>query len=46
MTGTRRVHFSTQAPDRRPGAHSQTVDVDAFARFADEVDDLELDCIV
>jgi UV DNA damage endonuclease len=44
--GRQEVHFSTQAPGRRPGAHSQTIDLDAFARFADEVDDLELDCVV
>jgi UV DNA damage endonuclease len=40
------VHFSTQASDRRPGAHAETVDLDAFARFANEVGDLELDCVI
>jgi UV DNA damage endonuclease len=44
--GRQEVHFSTQAPGRRPGAHSETVDLHAFARFADEVGDLELDCVV
>ena len=44
--GRQEVHFSTQAPGRRPGAHSDTIDLDAFARFADEVGDLELDCVL
>jgi hypothetical protein len=35
------VHFSTQAPGRRPGAHAEAVDLESFARFADEVRDEE-----
>ncbi len=44
--GRQEVHFSTQEPGKRPGAHSQTLDQDAFARFAAEVGDLELDCVL
>ena len=44
--GRQEVHFSTQAPGRRPGAHSETIDLGAFAAFADEVRDLPLDCIL
>ena len=44
--GRHEVHFSTQAPGRRAGAHAEALDLDAFARFADEVGDLELDCVV
>ena len=44
--GRQEVHFSTQQPGRRPGAHSETIDLEAFARFADEVGDLELDCVI
>jgi UV DNA damage endonuclease len=44
--GRQEVHFSTQAPGRRPGAHADELDLDAFARFADEVGDLALDCII
>lgn len=44
--GRQEVHFSTQEPGRRPGAHSETLDLDAFARFADQVGDLELDCVI
>jgi UV DNA damage endonuclease len=40
------VHFSTQDPGKRPGAHSRTLDPDAFAAFADAVGDLELDCVL
>jgi UV DNA damage endonuclease len=44
--GRQEVHFSTQEPGKRPGAHARTLDLGAFASFADEVDDLPLDCIL
>ena len=44
--GRQEVHFSTQEPGKRPGAHAQTLDLEAFALFVDEVGDLPLDCIL
>ena len=44
--GRQEVHFSTQAPGRRPGAHADEIDLEAFGGFVDEVGDLPLDCIV
>jgi UV DNA damage endonuclease len=44
--GRQEVHFSTQEPGKRPGAHARTLDLGAFARFAQEVGDLPLDCIL
>lgn len=44
--GRQEVHFSTQAPGKRPGAHAEEIDLDAFRRFVDEVGDLPLDCII
>lgn len=44
--GRQEVHFSTQAAGRRPGAHSESLDLEAFAAFAAEVGDLPLDCIL
>jgi UV DNA damage endonuclease len=44
--GRQEVHFSTQDPGKRPGAHSPMLDADAFTEFAAEVADLPLDCIV
>lgn len=44
--GRPEVHFSTQAPGKRPGAHAESLDEEAFRRFADAVGDLPLDCIV
>jgi UV DNA damage endonuclease len=44
--GRQEVHFSTQEPGKRPGAHAETIDLDAFDRFVDEVGDLPLDCIL
>ena len=48
MTGvqTCALPISTQQPGKRGGAHSETLDEEAFARFAEEVGDLELDCVV
>jgi UV DNA damage endonuclease len=44
--GRQEVHFSTQDPGKRAGAHAQTLDLAAFAEFADAVGDLPLDCIL
>jgi len=44
--GRQEVHFSTQDPGKRPGAHAETVDLDAFAGFVDAVGDLPLDCVL
>ena len=44
--GRQEVHFSTQEPGKRPGAHAQSIDLDAFERFAVAVGDLPLDCIL
>jgi UV DNA damage endonuclease len=44
--GRQEVHFSTQEPGKRPGAHARTLDLGAFARFAEAVSDLPLDCIL
>ncbi|MDX6412687.1 MAG: damage endonuclease [Gaiellaceae bacterium] len=44
--GRQEVHFSTQEPGKRPGAHSSTLDVRAFAEFSEAVGDLPLDCVL
>jgi UV DNA damage endonuclease len=44
--GRQEVHFSTQELGKRPGAHAQTIDLEAFEAFAAEVDDLPLDCVL
>lgn len=44
--GRQEVHFSTQEPGKRPGAHAETVDLEAFAAFAEAVGDLPLDCVL
>jgi UV DNA damage endonuclease len=40
------VHFSTQEPGKRPGAHSETLDEASFSEFAAAVGDLPLDCVL
>jgi UV DNA damage endonuclease len=44
--GRQEVHFSTQAPGHRAGAHADTLDLRRFRRFAEQVDDLPLDCVL
>jgi UV DNA damage endonuclease len=44
--GRQEVHFSTQEPARRPGAHARTIDLAAFAAFARAVGGLPIDCIL
>lgn len=44
--GRQEVHFSTQEPGKRPGAHAQTIDVEALRRFVGAVGDLPLDCVL
>jgi len=46
VDGRQEVHFSTQEPGKRPGAHARTIDLDAFAAFTAEVGDLPLDCVL
>ena len=40
VDGRQKIHFSTQAPGKRPGAHAETIDLAAFTELVDEVGDL------
>ena len=44
--GRQKIHFSTQAPGKRPGAHADSIDLEAFAELVDEVGDLPVDCML
>jgi UV DNA damage endonuclease len=44
--GRQEVHFSTQEPGKRAGAHAETIDLVAFELFLAEVGDLPLDCVL
>ena len=44
--GRQEVHFSTQDPARRPGAHAASLDIEAFRAFHEQVRGLPLDCIL
>lgn len=44
--GRQELHFSTQDPLKRPGAHAATLDLEAFARFREEVGGLDVDCVL
>jgi len=44
--GPQELHFSTQDPGKRPGAHAASLDLDAFERFAEELAGVDADCIL
>jgi UV DNA damage endonuclease len=44
--GRQEVHFSTQEPAKRAGAHAESLDLAAFDAFLGDVGDLPLDCIL
>ena len=46
IDGRQKIHFSTQAPGKRPGAHADTIDLNAFRELVAEVGDLPLDCML
>lgn len=46
VDGRQEVHFSTQEPGKRAGAHAATLDGPAFAAFVATVGDLPLDCVL
>jgi UV DNA damage endonuclease len=45
-TTRQEVHFSTQDAGKRPGAHSASLDPEAFEELAREVGDLDIDCML
>ena len=46
VDGLPKVHFSSQAPGKRPGAHADYVDPQQFLRFYEQVRDLDFDCML
>ena len=46
VDGRQKIHFSSQAPGKRPGAHADTIDLDAFRELVEEVGDLPIDCML
>ncbi|MGI5835187.1 MAG: UV DNA damage repair endonuclease UvsE [Chloroflexota bacterium] len=40
------IHFSSQAPGQRLGAHAEYVDPEEFLRFYREVGDMDFDCVL
>lgn len=44
--GRQKMHYSDPWPGKPPGAHSFTVDADAFAQFYAQVQDLDLDVML
>ena len=44
--GRPKLHYSDPWPDKPPGAHSQSIDLEAFGAFYQQVQDLDLDIML
>ena len=44
--GNAKIHFSMQAENKKPGAHSQTIDVIQFLEFVNNIQDREIDIML
>ncbi len=44
--GPQKIHYSEQHPDRKPGAHSESVRIDAFLTFYRELAGMDLDIML
>ena len=44
--GQQKIHYSQQDPKKKPGAHSQTIAVDPFLAFYEELDGRRLDIML
>ena len=41
--GKQKIHYSQQAPRKRPGAHTDTIQLDTFLQFYEQLDDPTID---
>ena len=44
--GPQKIHYSQQHPDRKPGAHSESIAIDAFLKFYHELAGMDLDIML
>ena len=41
-----KIHYSQQAPGKRPGAHTDTIDLETFLTFHDQLEDKQIDIML
>ena len=44
--GNQKIHYSQQAPGKRPGAHTDTIDLETFLTFHDQLEDKQIDIML
>ena len=44
--GKQKIHYSQQAPGKRPGAHTDTIQLDTFLQFYNELEDPSIDIML
>ena len=44
--GNQKIHYSHQAPGKRPGAHTDTIDLETFLTFHDQLEDKQIDIML
>ena len=44
--GKQKIHYSQQAPGKRPGAHTDTIELDTFQQFYNQLDDPTIDIML
>lgn len=46
VDGNQKIHYSQQAPGKRPGAHTDTVDLKTFLTFHEQLEDKQIDIML
>ena len=44
--GNQKIHYSQQAPGKRPGAHTDTIDLKTFLTFYEQLEDKQIDIML
>ena len=44
--GKQKIHYSQQAPGKRPGAHTDTIQLDTFLTFCEKLEDKQIDIML
>ena len=44
--GKQKIHYSQQAPGKRPGAHTDTIDLETFLTFYEQLEDKQIDIML
>ncbi|WP_320164458.1 UV DNA damage repair endonuclease UvsE [uncultured Trichococcus sp.] len=44
--GSQKIHYSQQAPGKRPGAHTDTIDLETFLQFHNHLEDPSIDIML